>query len=266
MAYAFGPTRPDERPTRIFARRRGRRGLLVAALALLALAGGALAVYRLTTSPTVPAAGEVPLIRADGQPTRKRPDAPGGMEIAGQGTLALDGGQGAPGGEHLLPEPEAPLPRPSPPAVAMPPPPAAPAVAVPEPPPLPPSAAPPAAAPTVATAPAPAVLPAAPPASKPAAAAPAPALAHPQSSAAKGYRLQLGAVRDPAAAKQAWERLRQRHADLLGRLGFTAERVDLGGRGVFYRIQAGPLADGARAERDCQALKRRGVSCLLVRP
>jgi len=82
----------------------------------------------------------------------------------------------------------------------------------------------------------------------------------------KGYRLQLGAVRDPEIAKQSWERMKERNADLLGRLTFAAERVDLGGRGIFYRIEAGPLADAAHAERDCKELKRRGVSCILVRP
>ena len=82
----------------------------------------------------------------------------------------------------------------------------------------------------------------------------------------KAYRLQLGAVRDPEAAKQAWARMKERHADLLGRLTFVAERVDRGGRGVFYRIQAGPFADEAHAARDCKELKRRGVSCILVKP
>jgi hypothetical protein len=43
-------------------------------------------------------------------------------------------------------------------------------------------------------------------------------------------------------------------------------RVDLGDRGIFYRIQAGPVADAAAAERTCNELKRRGVGCLLVKP
>jgi hypothetical protein len=78
--------------------------------------------------------------------------------------------------------------------------------------------------------------------------------------------LQLGAVRDPQAAEREWERIKHRHADLLGGLAYATERVDLGARGVFYRIEAGPFADAERAERDCQELKHRGVSCLLVKP
>ncbi|HUH85474.1 MAG TPA: SPOR domain-containing protein [Stellaceae bacterium] len=273
MAYAWGPSRPDKRYERLFIRRRSRRWLLVMALVLPGIVGAGIAAHRIY-APTAPAVGDVPLIRADGAPTRKRPDAPGGLEIAGQGTLALDGGHGASQVEHLLPGPETPLPPPTPAVEAAPPVPpptvaaSPPPVAVVTPPP------PVATAPTVVTPePATPLTVAAPVArsAKPAPLTAAP-LAKPAQVAAmppalkKGYRLQLGAVRDPEMAKRAWERVRERNADLLGHLTFVAERVDLGGRGVFYRIQAGPLADEAHAARDCKELKRRGVSCILVRP
>jgi cell division septation protein DedD len=86
------------------------------------------------------------------------------------------------------------------------------------------------------------------------------------SPAGKGYRLQLGSVRTPDAAAEEWKRLKLQNADMLGKLAFAPERVDLGARGIFYRIQAGPLGDEAAAERTCAALKRRGVECLLVKP
>jgi cell division septation protein DedD len=258
MAYALGPIRPDERHSRIFHRRHPRRFVIIAlaAFAVIGAAGGIVAAHRAITHIATPA--DVPLIRADAEPTRKRPDDPGGMQVPGQGTLVLDGGHGESKVEQLLPPPETPLPRPAPvePLVASPPsaPPPPPAAAVPvliAPPAVP--AAPPAAA-------------AAPPASvKPApVVAAAPAVA--ATPALKGYRLQLGAVRTPAAAKDEFERLKRLHGDVLGKLGYSAARVDLGERGIFYRIQAGPLADAAVAERDCSALNRRGVRCLLVRP
>ncbi|HJT06358.1 MAG TPA: SPOR domain-containing protein, partial [Stellaceae bacterium] len=68
------------------------------------------------------------------------------------------------------------------------------------------------------------------------------------------------------AAKKEWDHLRGEQADLLGAMGFTAERADLGARGIYYRIQAGPIADAATAERDCNELKKRGVGCILVKP
>lgn len=263
MAYALGPLRPDDRHERIFVKRRSRR-VFVILLALLAMAGasgGFLAFYRAMTRAAAPQA--VPLLRADTEPTRHRPDSPGGMQIPGQGTLVLDGGHGEPKVEQLLPPPEAPLPRPT--ATDDSPPPASPPIATPTAEVLPPPPAPPTAAPEPQRAPSPS------PPARVAAAAPPPvaAAAPPPPTPAiegRGYRLQIGAVRSPEAATHEWERLKRLHADVLGGLEFTAQRVDLGERGIFYRIQAGPVADAAKAERDCSALKQRGVGCILVKP
>jgi hypothetical protein len=73
-------------------------------------------------------------------------------------------------------------------------------------------------------------------------------------------------VKSAEAAKQGWERIKHQNGDLLGALGFSAVRADLGERGVFYRIQAGPVGDAAEAERTCNELKRRNLGCILVRP
>lgn len=274
MAYALGPIGPDERHQRIFVRRRPRRllVLLIAVLAMLGSSGAFLALYHRMSRP--PAPGDVPLIRADATPIRHRPANPGGVEVPGQGTMVLDGGQGEPKVEQLLPPPETPLPRPLPAENATAPTPAQPAAS---------AAAPPMAtapvvapSPTVAAAqptPAPAVPqrepkahvatpPPAPPPPAPARVeAPKPVLA-----VGRGYRLQIGAVRSPEAAKQEWERLRRLHATVLGKLNLVTERADLGARGIFYRIQAGPIADAATAEQDCSELKRHGVGCILVKP
>jgi cell division septation protein DedD len=263
MAYALGPIRPEDRHERIFAKRRPRKGLLLALtlVVMVGAGGGFLALYRSMTRPASPA--DVPLLRADTQPIRHRPDNPGGTQIPGQGTMVLDGGHGDGKVEQLLPPPEQPLPRPS--AAEESPAPAQAAAATPTaetrqvataPPPVP--------APTPAPAPtSPPAVAAAPPAPRAAAAPPPPPA---RAAEGRGYRLQLGAVRSPEAAKKEWERLQHRYGDVLGGLTFAAQRVDLGGRGIFYRIQAGPVADAAKAERDCSELKRRGVGCILVRP
>jgi cell division septation protein DedD len=277
MAYALGPLRPDDRHGRIFQKRRPRRLFMIAltSLAMLGAAGGFLGIYRELTDFAAPE--DVPVLHADPQPTRHRPDNPGGMDIPGQGTMVLDGGHGEPKSEQLLPPPEAPLPRPalandSPPPPAPP----APAAATPTAPPPPAPATAAAPAPIVAAAPPPVAAIAPPPAATPHAQAlppvPAPAVAAAPPKAApppaegKGYRLQLAAVRSPEAAKQIWERLKRQQGDVLGGLAYAEQRVDLGERGIFYRVQAGPIADAAKAEHECGELKRRGVSCLLVRP
>ncbi len=262
MAYTLRPLRRDDRPPEVYARPHRWQVLAVVAMVMVGSSSGLWAFYHWMSHKT--AQVEVPLIRADVEPTRRRPTDPGGMEIPGQGTLVLDSKHAPVKVEQLLPPPEAPLPRPAvveaptEPATSAPPP--AP-VATAAPTPLPPvPASPPltAAAPPVPAAP-PAVAPPAKPAAAPAT-SPAPA------SVGKGYFLQLGAVRSAADAKQGWERLRQRQPDLLGSLSLATPRVDLGERGTFYRIQAGPIADAAQAEHRCNELKRRGIGCLLVKP
>lgn len=267
MSYGLGPVESEDRRGRTIIRTGGRLRrpvfAFVALLVMMASAGGLWTVYRWATR----ASGEVPLIRADNQPTRMRPKEPGGMSIPNQDVLMP--GRPEPKIEQLLPAPEAPLPRPIPaettgdtptatatPAAPSPTPPANIAMAptAPSPPPAP-------AAPT-AVAPAPAVHPPR-PAAAPTVAPQSPPAA---TTTAAGYKLQLGAVRTPESAQQEWDRLKRLHADILGKLAATSARVDLGERGVFYRIQAGPLSDATVAERDCNELKRRGIGCILVKP
>lgn len=119
-------------------------------------------------------------------------------------------------------------------------------------------------APQPAPTPAPAPQPAAEP--KP---APTPAQTQQASIAAVsggGFKVQLAAVRSDEAAKQEWNRLKNRYKEELGALSLTVQRVDLGaGKGIYHRIQAGPL-DEAAAERACTALKAKNQACLVVRP
>jgi cell division septation protein DedD len=264
MAYTLRPLRRDDRPPEVYARPRRWQVLVVVAMVMVGSSSGLWAFYHWMSRKT--AQVEVPLIRAEVEPVRRRPADPGGMEIPGQGTLVLDGKRTPVKVEQLLPPPEAPLPRPAvvetppEPAVNAPPPgPAAPMSAAPTLPPPAPTSPAPAVAATVPPVPA-AAPPAATPPAKPAA---APATA--SSAIGKGYFLQLGAGRSAEGAKQEGERIRQRQADLLGTLSLITPRVDLGERGTFYRIQVGPIADAAQAERRCNELKRRGVGCLLVK-
>jgi len=262
---------PRQRRERIFVRKRSRRRVVLigAAILLFVFAGGVWALYHPKRGPVTSA--EVPLLRADDQPTRKRPEDAGGMTVPDKDSLVLN--RAEPSVEQLLPPPETPLPRPAPaePPAAAEPTPTPQATTAP-----PPAAAPPAEQPEPPSTPA-ATAPASPPPSA-AAAPPSPAptavperktarVAPPTTPATgKGYRLQLGSVRTPEAAQKEWDHLKSEQGDLLGALGFATERADLGARGIYYRIQAGPIADAATAERDCNELKKRGVGCILVKP
>ncbi|HKX07641.1 MAG TPA: SPOR domain-containing protein, partial [Stellaceae bacterium] len=86
------------------------------------------------------------------------------------------------------------------------------------------------------------------------------------SAGAGGYRLQLAAVKTPEIAKSEIDRIKRQDGDLVGSLTLSVERADLGDRGVYYRIHAGPIADAAQAERVCAQLRQRGQGCLLAKP
>ena len=81
------------------------------------------------------------------------------------------------------------------------------------------------------------------------------------------YKIQLASLRSNAAVARSWKRLVRSNEDLLGGLRLTIARRDLGsGKGVYFRLQAGPLPDAAAARDLCARLKRRKLSCLVVRP
>ena len=72
--------------------------------------------------------------------------------------------------------------------------------------------------------------------------------------------VQLGAFGSAAAAREAWEALKQRHGDLLGRM----DAQFVAGEGVV-RVRAGPVSTPPLAQLVCEQLKARNVDCLIVR-
>ncbi len=78
------------------------------------------------------------------------------------------------------------------------------------------------------------------------------------------YRIQIAAVRSNAAAQREWQRLRRQNKDILGSLQLFVQQVNVRNKGVYHRIQAGPLPDRILAEIACRNLKSRGVGCLIV--
>ena len=171
--------------------------------------------------------------------------------------------------EHLLPPPEQPMPRPVPP------------------PPLPSQVqtpTPAASAPSAPMAPMPTVT--APASTAPVrtptptatdpiaerigqlAAAPRTNPAKPPPGAApekRELRVQLGAVRTESEARGEWERLKRKNTDLLGTLSAVTVRADLGEKGIYYRIQAGPISDTSTADRICSELRHRHLGCMIIR-
>lgn len=260
----------------------GRRRLITSLVVLVALGGFVGIVWHAYNQGKAGGGNAVvPLLKADDSPTKVRPDQPGGMDVPNQDKLIYD--RLAPGGqiatpqiERLLPPAEAPVARPPAPAAQAP---AAPSQATGaptdlQPPPLgerqvtvapTPQSAP--SQPPIPVAP-PAPSQALPPSQAPAAQAPRPAPSQqaavaPSAPIPSGAaRIQLAAVRSADAAQKEWARLQTANKDLLGGLTMNVVTANLGERGIYYRIQAGPAADPADL---CAKLKARNVGCIVVR-
>jgi hypothetical protein len=85
--------------------------------------------------------------------------------------------------------------------------------------------------------------------------------AKPASSGPKSA-VHIASFRSRQAATRGWAQLRRAHRSLLGKLKSEISRVNLGrGKGVFYRLNAGPLKNQADAARVCKQLKRRRQFC-----
>jgi cell division septation protein DedD len=251
------PDRPEPRWGTLL-----RWGVVAVAAAVLV----AVLAWRSGEAPEpVRAETDVPVIRAGDEPVKVRPESAGGLEIADRDKFIYrrlrEGGEPPPV-ERLLPKPEEPVP---PPASAKPAPRAAATPATPQPPGTASaeaekgSAAPPVDAPAPPVPMATAAGPGRPAGQVPTKAEPAP------NASGGSYAVQIGAVRTQDQAKAEWERLRRRHGDILGTLRLDVARADLGDKGVFYRLRAGPLPAEDKAKSLCAVLANRRVSCAVVR-
>lgn len=80
-----------------------------------------------------------------------------------------------------------------------------------------------------------------------------------------GWRIQLASAKTEDAAKSTWAKLQAAHGDVLASLRMQPTRVDLGEKGVWYRVQAGPL-DEKQAHSVCSSLRSRRADCVVIPP
>lgn len=107
------------------------------------------------------------------------------------------------------------------------------------------------------------------PASEPAmaktAAAPSPLPAKQHKAAKAGQlALHLSSNKTKKAAIQEWAQLKSAFPDQLKNLQLEVTRADLGKKGVFYRVMAGPFPDKPAAARTCAALKKKEQYCAVM--
>ena len=87
----------------------------------------------------------------------------------------------------------------------------------------------------------------------------------PEPAARQDYMVQLAASRSRALARGVYARLQTEYDTLLGRRDPFILRVDLGDRGIFYRVNVAGFATKAAADSFCADLKKRGQDCLVRR-
>ena len=253
MADEFRPDEEDRivPPEYAEPERYGRRGrrIMTGLVAVAAVLGfGVVLVYAYNKGREDGTSKVPPVIQAQEGPTKVRPDSPGGMKVPNRdkevfSRLETEKPEGRV--ERLLPVPEKPM---TPP------------------PPLPVEADLNGVSPSAGTA-APdassSVAIEAPPAVAAPKAAPKPAA---RTASAGSYRIQISALRSRSAVRKSWDALKKRHSDLLGKLSLNIETITLsGGRGTYYRMQAGPLSSNTQAAALCDSLKKRKQSCIVVK-
>lgn len=267
---------------------RGRwRKYLPAGAALVVLIGfGLVGLYAFDwgSETDVASNGDVPVIAADPEPVKIKPEEAGGEAVDNQDVTVLNPDADGDEPEVLMPPPEVPQPPPAPATVTItepvetetteeattgttegattlepPPPPATveaqPAlVAAPEPPPAPEPVVVEATPVPEPVAPEP-IVEAAAPATDPA----------PAASATSGaFLIQLASIKSSDGATSEWNRLQKEFPDLLGDMALNVQQATVNGT-EYFRVQAGPLPNRATADDMCAELKAKSQDCIVVK-
>lgn len=78
------------------------------------------------------------------------------------------------------------------------------------------------------------------------------------------YGVQLASLRSEEQALVLWKRLQDKYPELLGGLASRVVKYDSTSRGIFYRLQAGPMPTKTTAVDFCIRLKAQGQECIFV--
>jgi len=82
-------------------------------------------------------------------------------------------------------------------------------------------------------------------------------------AAASGYLVQVTAGQDQNEALQTFSKLQYRFPHILGGYLPNVQQVDLGRKGVWYRVRVGPMGARTAAVNFCNKLKAAGGDCII---
>ena len=80
------------------------------------------------------------------------------------------------------------------------------------------------------------------------------------------YLVHLASYKNAKNADSGWANLKGRYPNLLSGMSPTVKQADLGAKGIFHRLYAGPVATADDAKKLCAAFKQRGVYCMPSKP
>jgi cell division septation protein DedD len=75
------------------------------------------------------------------------------------------------------------------------------------------------------------------------------------------YAIHLESAGSESSVQSSWDQLRATYPAQIADKSLLVREVDLGDRGVFYRILAGPFADASAADTACRKLEGLGQYC-----
>ena len=73
-------------------------------------------------------------------------------------------------------------------------------------------------------------------------------------------------MKSKAKAAKEVSRIARVHKSLLGDLEVTSVHADLGKKGIYYRLRAGPLKTRTAANSLCQKFAARNMRCIVIKP
>lgn len=90
---------------------------------------------------------------------------------------------------------------------------------------------------------------------------PAPSTEKPVKLTGPQPAVHLASYRTRDAAERGWVQLKKAHAKILGDMDHEISKVSVRGKGTYWRLKAGPVADEDEAKKVCGQLKKRRQYC-----
>jgi hypothetical protein len=80
-----------------------------------------------------------------------------------------------------------------------------------------------------------------------------------------GHYVQLGSFRSSPLATLSWNKLKQKSPSAIGKRKELIEKVEIEGKGIFYRLKTGPFEDRKKALDFCLKLIALNQSCIVLK-